>query len=74
MFVAKWADMADGKGVKLFKADTVAVLENLKRHILAGCFSKIPPGGGTNQNERLHEHINSFCKRSKIGIYLHMHC
>ena len=68
-FVAKWADVADGKGVKLFKSDTVAALENLKHHISAGCLSEIPPGG-TNRNEQLHEHINSFFKRSKIGILL----
>ena len=62
--------MANDQGVKLFKADTVAAVENLKHHMSAGCLSSIPPGGGTNRNERFHEHINSFFNRSRIGVLL----
>lgn len=62
--------MTDDSGMKLFRSDTFNALENIKRHISAGCLSGIPPGGGTNRNERLHEHINSFFNRSRIGILL----
>lgn len=36
----------------------------------AGCLSNVPPGGCTNRNERLHEHINNYFNRSRIGILL----
>lgn len=70
VFVAKWKDASDSKGTKLFKAETLASLHNLKQHITAGCLSYIPPGGGTNKNERLHEHLKTFFHRSRIGILL----
>ena len=54
----------------MFKSDTLTTLNNLKYHITAGCLSKIPPGAGTNKNERLHEHIKSFFRRSRVGILL----
>lgn len=69
-FVTRWKDMVDDNGMKLFRSDTFNALENIRRHISAGCLSGIPPGGGTNRNERLHEHINSFFNRSRIGILL----
>ena len=69
-FVEKWKDRVDDKGVKLFKTDTFTALKNLKVHISTGCLSDIPPGGGTNRNERLHQHVNSFFNRSRIGILL----
>ena len=52
------------------KGSSINALKNIKRHISAGCLSGIPPGGGTNRNERLHKHINSFFNRSRIGILL----
>jgi len=42
---------------KTFKPDTMRAVENLKCHILMGCLSNIPPGGGTNKNERLHQEL-----------------
>ena len=33
-------------------------LENLKVHIERGCFSGLPPDGGTENNERLHHYLN----------------
>ncbi len=69
-FTTKWKDRADDKGVILFKSETFKAFTNIKRHISAGCLSGIPPGGGTNRNERLHKHINSFFNRSRIGILL----
>ena len=69
-FLAKWKDVVDANGVKLLKSDTLTAINNLKRHISSGCLSGIPPGAGTNRNERLHEHVNSFFNRSRIGILL----
>ena len=69
-FITRWKDIVDDNGVNLFKSDTFNALDNIKRHISAGCLSGIPPGGGTNRNERLHGHINSFFNRSRIGILL----
>ena len=68
-FVTKWDKMTDVNGEKLFKP-TISAIENLYNHILTGCLSDIPPGGGTNRNERLHEHINKYFNRSRIGILL----
>ena len=69
-FVLKWEKITDVSGEKLFKPQTISAVENLKRHILTGCLSDISPGGGTNRNERLHEHTNKYFNRSRIGILL----
>ena len=38
-------------------------------HIKKGCLSDISPGTGTNRNEILHKHINTyFCNMSRIGL------
>lgn len=69
-FVIKWKDVTDLKGENLFKPETLSAIKNLKQHISAGCLSDIPPGGSTNRNERLHEHIKNYFNRSRIGILL----
>ena len=69
-FLVKWKDTRDNNNVKLFKTETVTALHNLKGHITNDCLSDIPPGGGTNKNERFHEYLNSFFHRSRIGILL----
>ena len=43
-----------------FKPETLKALQNLKKHISNGC-------GGTNRNERLHEHIANYFNRSRPG-------
>jgi len=68
-FVDKWKDTENG-GIKLFKPETLKAVQNLKKHISNGCLSNIPPSGGTNRNERLHEHIANYFNRSRIGILL----
>lgn len=67
VFFDKWKDAKDEHGVLLFKQATIHAISNLKVHIMAGCLSDIPPGGGTNRNERFHSHI---INRSRIGIFL----
>ena len=49
--------------------ETLHQLECLRKHIQKGCLSDIPPGCGTQKNERLHRHINRslLCGVSKIG-------
>ena len=69
-FYCKWKDATDPDGNRLFTLETEKAVINLKTHITAGCLSNIPPGGGTNRNERFHRHINSFFNKSKIGIFL----
>lgn len=64
LFTSKW------KNAQIFRPDTSIAIKNIKKHIIAGCLSNIPPGGGTNRNERFHRHIKSFFNRSKIGIFL----
>ena len=49
--------------------ETLHQLENLRKHIRKGCLSDIPPGCGTEMNERLHRHLNRslLCGVTKIG-------
>ena len=69
-FVEKWKDTSDCHGVNVFTDGTIPAIDNLKKHISHGCISNIPPGAGTNRNERFHHHINSIFHRSKIGNLL----
>ena len=68
-FKRKWLE-AEDSGTKLFRSETFTALKNIEAHIRSGCLSNIPPGGGTNKNERFHQHLNSFFHRSRIGILL----
>jgi len=69
-FKQKWKGIKDTTGSELFRSETFVALDNIEVHIIKGCLSNIPPGGGTNKNERFHQHLNSFFHRSKIGILL----
>lgn len=69
-FVSKWKDIEDQHGKKVFSSDTLEAVRKLKEHISFGCLSNIPPGGGTNRNERLHHHLNSHFTRTKMGVLL----
>lgn len=69
-FIEKWKDVQDSNGRKIFMPETLQANRKLKQHISSGCLSNIPPGGGTNRNERLHHHLNGLFTRSKIGILL----
>lgn len=69
-FEKRWKDVRDSKGNTVFTSETTTAINNLKKHIQSGCLSKIPPGAGTNRNERFHHHTNSLFNRSKMGILL----
>jgi hypothetical protein len=62
--------MQGSTGNKLFSSETLKATQMLKQLITSGCFSDIPPGGGTNRNERTHNHINGLFNKSKIAIFL----
>ena len=49
--------------------ETLHQLECLRKHIYRGCLSDIPPGCGTEKNERLHRQLyrSLLCGVSKIG-------
>lgn len=46
-------------GSTVFTASSQPALERLKIHIQKGCLEHIPPGAGTNRNERLHRMLNN---------------
>lgn len=48
---------------------TLTAIDSLRNHIRKGCLSNIPPGCGTERNERLHRHLNRslLCGVSKLG-------
>ena len=69
-FVAKWRNIRGSDNTLLFTNHTLHAISNLKRHIMCGCLSNIPPGCGTNRNERFHSYINSKFHRSRIGVLL----
>lgn len=61
--------MRSGRRLVLNKKSLRAT-ENLKIHIKEGCLSEIPPGCGTNKNERLHRKLRKTAGRSKLGVKL----
>ena len=69
-FEEKWINVADQDNRKVFSTETKRAISNLKKHIMYGCLSDIPPGCGTNRNERFHCHMNSLVRRSRIGVLL----
>ena len=69
-FVRKWRSMHDSTGTHIFSSATVMATQRLEDHIKGGCLSDIPPGRGTNRNERIHHHINALFNKSKSGILL----
>lgn len=42
-------------------------VQNLRKHILQGCLSDIPPGYSTSINESLHQKINDLFAGAKMG-------
>lgn len=69
-FEDKWKVIQGSSTMHVFTSATLLAIDRLKHHISSGCISNIPPGGGTNRNERFHHHINSLFNRSKMGILL----
>lgn len=68
-FERKWKSFRHNKQLVLNKKSKRA-LENIKIHITKGCLSHIPPGCGTNRNERLHRKLRKIAGRNKLGVRL----
>lgn len=68
-FVAKWSTIQHD-GLVLLNSKAVHEVEKLKEHMRKGCLSNIGVGCGTNRNEALHRHINSFFHRSRLSTIL----
>ena len=69
-FIHEWKEVKSASGVSIFSPDALRAIQNLRKHIRAACLSNIPPGGGTNRNERFHRHIKSYFNRSRVGVLL----
>ena len=54
LFPGRWQQVAK------FRNTALKEIEKLKKQIIKGCPSNIPPGFGTNRNEALHKHINPY--------------
>ena len=68
-FISQWKDVSHENQLILTK-ECLEEFEKLKVHIIKGCLSRIPPGGGTNRNETFHRYVNTFFHKSRIGILL----
>lgn len=53
-FINRWNTLANSPLLE----DTMSEIEKLKKHIMNGCLSGLPPGFGTEKNERLHRLLN----------------
>ena len=69
-FSRKWKDVTDAFGNRILTTSSLQAIRNLEKHVISGCLSDIPPGMGTNRNERFHRHLNSLMRRTRIGIML----
>ena len=63
-----WLNKVDRDGHPVLNMATKNAIGSLTRHVVRGCLSDIPPGIGTNKNERLHRLLNqsALCV-SRIG-------
>lgn len=69
-FREKWEGITDEFGNHILISSSMQAISNLLKHINTGCLSDIPPGMGTNRNERFHRHLKSLIHRTCIGILL----
>lgn len=65
-FVAKW-NIIQHDGLVLLNSKAV---HEVKEHMRKGCLSNIGVGCGTNRNQALHRHINSFFHQSRMSTIL----
>ena len=68
-FEKKWNDLYYEEKPVLTNAAKEEI-NKLKVHVTKGCLSTIGVGCGTNRNEALHKHINSFFHQNKMSILL----
>ena len=63
VFVDRWKKLVS------LRDTTLKELDNIKKHVVKGCLSDIPPGIGTNRNEALHKHLNPYFHKSRLGVH-----
>ena len=68
-FIGKWKEIKFD-GVPILNTAAINEINKLKHHMLKGCLSDINVSCGTNRNEVLHKHLNSFFHRSRISVTL----
>ena len=68
-FVEKWK-IQEVDNIKVLPQAAIDAVDKLFVHITSGCLSGIPPGIGTNRNERLHRKIRKWLNRTRIGVCL----
>jgi hypothetical protein len=69
-FEKKWKEVKYSTGEAVLNTNAMKEIENIKVHVRKGCLSGIPPGCGTNRNERLNRHLNQFLLNNKISVPL----
>lgn len=70
IFMNQWSK-AEIYSIPLLPSAVVKEIGNLKKHVIKGCLSGIPPSGGTNRNEaNIHRSLSKSLKRSRIGLEL----
>ena len=69
-FERKWKNVAFDDETTVLNEKSLKEIKNIKIHIEKGCLSGIPPGCGTNKNERLNRHLNEFLSTNKISHLL----
>jgi hypothetical protein len=60
----------ESQGWRIVNDNVLKEIECLKVHINKGCLSNIPPGAGTNRNERLHRHVRPHFSHTRLGLPL----
>lgn len=68
-FITKWKD-EEVESTKICPEKAHDEVRKLLVHVKLECLSDIPPGIGTNRNERLHRKIRKWLKQGRIGVSL----
>ena len=68
-FIRKWKNM-ESQDWRIVNDNVLKEIECLKVHINKGCLSNIPPGAGTNRNERLHRHVRPHFSHTRLDLPL----
>ena len=57
-------------GAKVLPPVALREVNCILKHVDRGCLSHIPPGRGTNRNERLHRELKRIIHNSRLGVEL----
>lgn len=68
-FINKWK-VEEVDNIKVLPQGAANAVDNLLPHVRSGCLSNIPPGIGTNRNERFHRSIRKWLGKSRVGVCL----